>query len=354
MSDSMTPLKRFEIAARVGTPDQVPCMPFLTGHFIAWFNEMEEGDYWADPALKLKAQVSVQERFPEVMLFPGIWPDYSVVIEVSGFGGDPTFPRRASPQLEPFLKTPEQVMALEPADPLKDGLMPKALETLRTMLDHCPKTWIDQYGYLAGSAVVLGPTDVAGLARGYDIFGMDLYKRPEVAHHLMTVATETIIRYLKAQEEIGGKFHRFMVADDSIGFISKRHFVEFSMPYIRRIFDAFPYAIKILHCDANTTHLLDVITDTGMDVFNFDSNMDIALVKQKIGDRICLLGNISPLKVLLEGTPEEVDAECRRLIEHGKPGGGYILTAGSGTARGTPPENIDAMIRACEKYGRYT
>ncbi len=353
MVDKMTPRQRFETAARGGMPDQVPCMPFLTGHFIAWFNQMEEGDYWAEAEPKLAAQLAVQERFPEVMLYPGIWPEYSVVIEASALGGEPTFPRNASPQLEPFLKTPDQVMALEPANPHQAGLMPKALETLRYMLDHCPKTWIDQYGYLAGSAIVLGPTDVAGLSRGYDIFGEDIYKRPEVAHHLMDVATDSIINFLKAQAEIGGRFHRFMVADDSIGFISKRHFVEFSQPYIRRIFDAFPDAIKILHCDANTTHLLDVMADTGMDVFNFDSNMDIALVKQKIGDRICLLGNIAPLTVLLEGSPDEVEAESKRLIDIGKPGGGFIFTAGSGTARGTPADNIEAMIKACQKYGQY-
>jgi len=349
----MDPRQRYETAARLGIPDQVPCVPFLTGHFIAHYNGMVEGDYWADPVLKLKAQLAVQERWPDTMLYPGVWVDYSVAIETSALGAQVRFPRNASPQIEPFLKTPEQVMALEPPDPYKAGLMPKALDTLRYMLDHCPKKWIDAYGYLAGAGGCLGPTDVAGLCRGYDVFAEDIYKRPEVAHRLMAIAAETCIRYLKAQEEIGGQFHRLVVYDDSIGFFSKRHFVAFSQPYIRRIFEAFPYAIKVLHCDANTTHLLDVIADTGMDVFNFDSHMDIALVKQKIGSRVCLLGNISPLGVLLEGTPEEVDAECRRLIEAAKPGGGYILTAGSGTARGTPPENIDAMIKACEKYGRY-
>jgi uroporphyrinogen decarboxylase len=337
----------------MGIPDQVPCLPFVTGHYIAWFNDMPEGDYWSDPVRKLPAQLAVQERFPDVMLYPGIYPDYSVVIEPSAFGGPVTFPRNASPQLEPFLTTPEQVLALEPADPERDGLMPKALDTIRYMLDHCPKKWIDEHAYLAGSANCLGPTDVAGLSRGYGTFGEDLYKRPAVAHHLMAVATETLIRYLHAQEAVGGKLHHVQVADDSIGFISKRHFVEFSLPYLQRIFAEFPYAIKILHCDAKTNHLLDVIADTGMDVFNFDSGMDIGLVKQKVGARVCLLGNIAPLTILLNGTPEEVDAECRRIIEIGKPGGGFMLTMGSGTARGTPAENIDAMIQACAKYGRY-
>ncbi len=353
MTDVMTPLQRFQKAALLGVPDQVPCMPFFTGHFFSWFNNLEEGDYWPDPEVKLKAQLCVQERWPDLTLFPGIFIGYSTVVEPSALGGEAHYPRHASPQLKYFLKEPEDVFALEPADPYRDGLMPQALDTLRYMLDHCPKKWIEQYGYLAGSGAALGPTDVACLCRGYDNFAMDLYKHPDAAHHLMEVATETLIRYYRAQEEIGGKFHRLLVADDAIGFVSQRHFIEFCLPYLKCIFQEFSYAIGILHCDSKTTHLLDVIPDVGMQVFNFDAHMDIATVKEKIGDRVCLLGNMASFTLLREGTPEEVTAECRRLIEPAKPGGGFILSMGSGTARGTPAENIDAMRAACVEYGRY-
>jgi uroporphyrinogen decarboxylase len=352
MTATMTPLQRFEMAASMGVPDQVPLMPFITGHFFSWFNNLEEGDYWPYPEAKLKAQIAVQERWPDLMLFPGIFIDYSTVVEPSALGGEAKYPRNASPQIEPFLKDIDAVFALEPADPYTDGLMPAALDTLRYMLDHCPKKWIDEYRYLAGAGAALGPTDVACLCRGYDTFAMDLYRNPDAAHHLMEVATETLIRYYHAQEEIGGKFHRFLVADDAIGFVSQRHFVEFCLPYLQRIFQEFSYAVGIFHCDAKTTHLLDVIADVGMQVFNFDAHMDIAWVKEKIGDRVCLLGNIAPLTILREGTPEEVKAECKRIVELAKHDGGFILSMGSGTARGTPSENIDAMQAAVAEYGK--
>ncbi len=34
----MTPLERFKVAAKLGIPDQVPVMPFTTGHYIAWLH----------------------------------------------------------------------------------------------------------------------------------------------------------------------------------------------------------------------------------------------------------------------------------------------------------------------------
>lgn len=354
MTAAMTPRQRFETAARMGIPDQVPLMPFFTGHYVSWFAGLTEGDYWPTAAKKLAAYLAVQERWPDLILYPGIYIDLSVAVEPSALGASIHFPENASPQIEHIPITPEAILALEPAHPYRDGLMPKALEIHRYMLDHCPKKWIDEYGYLAGSASCIGPTDVAGLLLSYDTFLKYIYKKPEVIHHLMNVTTETLIRYLHAFEDIGGKLHRFQVADDSLAFLSPKHFVEFSLPYLQRIFKEFSsYAIGILHCDTNATHLLDLIADVGMHVYNFGPEMDIAAVKQKVGEQVCLFGNLNPLDVLLKGTPEQVDTECRRIIEIAKPGGGFILTMGSGTARGTPAENIDAMRAAVASYGRY-
>ena len=353
MATPMTPLERFTMAARMEIPDQVSFVPFITGHFVSWFAGLAEGEYWSAVDAKLKAQLAVQERWPDLMLYPGIFVDYSVAVEPSALGAPVRFPPNASPQVEPFLRTPEDVSRLEPPDPHKAGLMPKALETISYMLEHCPRQWIDRYGYLAGAGASLGPTDIAGLSRGYDKFAEDIYKRPHLVHHLMNIATETVIRYLHAQEEVGGRLKRYQVADDAIGFLSRKHFVEFSLPYLQRIFREFSYAIGILHCDTNTTHLLDVLPDVGMQVFNFDSHMDVVAVKNKIGDRVCLLGNIAPLGVLLTGTAPQVRAECERIVNAAKPGGGFVLTMGSGTARGTPSENIDAVRAAVAEYGTY-
>jgi uroporphyrinogen-III decarboxylase len=59
------------------------------------------------------------------------------------------------------------------------------------------------------------------------------------------------------------------------------------------------------------------------------------------------------LGTMLEGSPEDVDAACKHIIEVAAPGGGLIISTGSGTARGTSTENINAMIAAGQKYGRY-
>jgi len=68
---------------------------------------------------------------------------------------------------------------------------------------------------------------------------------------------------------------------------------------------------------------------------------------------MCLLGNLAPNGVLKEGTPAQVEEACRQLIEKAAPGGGFILGSSGSVARFTPMANLEAMVRACEKYGTY-
>ena len=81
--------------------------------------------------------------------------------------------------------------------------------------------------------------------------------------------------------------------------------------------------------------------------------MDIADVKNRVGDKICLMGNIPPLEVLARGDPETVFEASRQCIMKAKNDFGYILSAGGGVPSAVPFENIDAMVRAVKKYGKY-
>ena len=53
--------------------------------------------------------------------------------------------------------------------------------------------------------------------------------------------------------------------------------------------------------------------------------MDIADLKSKIGDRVCLIGNIDLGYTLTRGTPDEVRVEVRQRIRDCAPGGGDMV-----------------------------
>lgn len=50
------------------------------------------------------------------------------------------------------------------------------------------------------------------------------------------------------------------------------------------------------------------------------------------------------------GTPADVDAEVRKIIEETR-GKGLILSSGCALSGNTRPENVRAMVEAAKKYG---
>jgi uroporphyrinogen-III decarboxylase len=81
--------------------------------------------------------------------------------------------------------------------------------------------------------------------------------------------------------------------------------------------------------------------------------MDIKQVKARYGRKVCLLGNVGLDYTLILGTPEEVDREVKERIAVAGQGGGYIITSANSLPDYCKLENVWAMSRAIQKYGKY-
>ena len=78
-------------------------------------------------------------------------------------------------------------------------------------------------------------------------------------------------------------------------------------------------------------------------IFDSDGQTDIYKVKEILGDRMCITGNVSPA-LLSIGTPDQVYDFCRKQIA--EMGDAYILSGSCTLPPNTKPENIDAMNAA--------
>ena len=76
-------------------------------------------------------------------------------------------------------------------------------------------------------------------------------------------------------------------------------------------------------------------------------------IKLKYGNKLALKGNLHTTDVMLFGTREKVESECKKAIDDAADGGGFILSTGDQTPRDTPEENIFALQRIAETYGKY-
>jgi uroporphyrinogen decarboxylase len=149
---------------------------------------------------------------------------------------------------------------------------------------------------------------------------------------------------------MGDTVEGVFILDDIVGFINEDHYLEFAHPYLKKICDAFPADwVKIYHNDAEVDACLDHLPDCGFNVLNWGKQKDIDEVKDRVGDRMCLMGNVNPLEIGVRGTPDEVYDGTLDVLEMSG-GEGIILSVGGGTSPGMPRENILAMQRALADF----
>ena len=133
-------------------------------------------------------------------------------------------------------------------------------------------------------------------------------------------------------------------------FVGEDDYQQFAHPYLKRICDAFPKDwVKIYHNDADVNNCLKYLPDCGFNVLNWGKQTDIAEVKNIVGDRMCLMGNVNPLEIGVQGTSDEVYKATMDVLEKSQ-GEGIILSLGGGVSPGMPGENIRAMLQALNAY----
>ncbi len=262
--------------------------------------------------------------------------------------------RQFSEQMVPFpmggpIKTPEDLKSYKPPDPIDPfrfiGLI-KLLENFKGeklvgMHVH------DAFSY---------PTYL----RGMDNLLMDLIERSGLVHDLVKLGVEHTKALMKKARILGAEL--FVFGDDYAGntgpLMSPKHFEEFFLPGLREVVayanEIGAYTIK--HTDGNIMPIIEMIVDTGINglhPLDPEAGMNIKEVKEKYGDRICVIGSIDTGKLLSESSPQEVEEEVRKAIVELAPGGGYIISSANSIHAKVRPENYAAMLRAVKKYGNY-
>lgn len=109
------------------------------------------------------------------------------------------------------------------------------------------------------------------------------------------------------------------------------------------------------HGRTDRVPILEVFVEVGFDAFHpiQPQCMDIAEVKKKVGDRICLAGNIDCRHLLVFGTPEEVRQNVEETIEIAAPGGSYIISSSNSVHQDCKVDNYLAMVEAAREFGVY-
>jgi len=195
---------------------------------------------------------------------------------------------------------------------------------------------------------------------GLDRLLLSFLAEPELAMLVLDKVLRCNLRIVQRAIRAGAEV--IILGDDYAGnqgpMMSPAHFRRFLLPRLRQMVDLIHAegARCIKHSDGNLYPILEDIVSAGPDGLNPIepvAGMELKRVKQLVGQRVCLAGNIDCARLLPHGTPEQVRAAVRQAIADAAPGGGYILTSSNSIHSGCRPENFVAMVRAGREFGRY-
>jgi hypothetical protein len=157
-------------------------------------------------------------------------------------------------------------------------------------------------------------------------------------------------------------FDVFFLCDDTAlkntTMINPKYHKELIIPAYKKILKPIIKAGKfaIFHSDGYTEPYFDGLIEAGfhgIEALEPMAGMNLKYLKEKYGDKVCLIGNIDVSQLLPYGTPDEVVEAVKTCIKDAGEGGGYILGPCTDITNSCKLENIFSMIAAAKKYGKY-
>ena len=169
---------------------------------------------------------------------------------------------------------------------------------------------------------------------------------PEVLDLLLDKLATGVRLFLEAQIAAGAD--AVQIFDTWGGFLTPDHYKRFSLDYIFKI-------VSNLHRDGapviifskGANHSLIDIAGVGADVVSVDWTADLAEVRNRIGEKVAIQGNLNPS--YLYASPEQIRREVRSILRKFGNGSGHIFNLGHGIFPDVPVEHARALIRAVKE-----
>jgi len=275
------------------------------------------------------------------------------------------------PDTEPLLRGRKEALRdLAPPDPLRGGLLGRAMEFFDYMQDACPRTEFEGRPVLPPDRIpgegTDGPFTLAYKLRGAAEVCIDLIEDPDYLHELLEFVTENLIRRMKAlrlwrwernpNAPDAGRFQSsWWFADDAIVLLSVDQYRRFVLPCHRRLAAEFSDGSPIsVHLCGDAARFFPVLRDE-LNARSFDTGfpMPFDRVRRELGPDVEVRGGPS-IALLRSGPPAAIRREVARICGSGiMDGGRFVMIAANNLAPCTPVEHVEAMYRACREFGVY-
>ena len=343
--DEMTSKERVDAYFSGKEVDRLPCFVFLN-EMGCHFMNTDIDKYYKDAETMKDVEMYLFNKFNGDSL--GVGLDGKLIAEI--YGGEVVLTKDDVAYIkEAPLKDYKELDNYKMIDPYNDGRMPILLKAIDLLIK-------ESNGVVDVGSGSVGPMTLAASLRGANKIMRDLRKDPENVHKLLEFSLQTSLKYVETVYKEFGIGVSISDPISSCSLIGAKYFKEFSKPYLERYVNGI-YKITGkrpgLHICGETKKIWDDIKELNIGNFSLDNAEDIGELKEAMGDKICIVGNVRPVEAIKFGTVEDVLNESKVCIEKAIDSpNGFVLSPGCNIPIGTKEENIHALVNACRLYAR--
>lgn len=340
----MTPKERVIAYANGEEVDRIPTT-LSAGETVGPLYGINISDYYFSADLMVEVESRLADDFHADNMGVGL----GLRTLVEALGTKLAYPEKSvSYIVKPALESIDDVDNMELINVEKDGRFPLIIESFQRLQE--------KYGQerTFGSGLA-GPFTTAASLVGTENFLKGTVKNKEGIHKLLQYSTDCVI---KCCEDMNRKLGiGFMLSEPMVSknLLSKRQFKELFIPYLNQCVERMSKFQKVpgIHICGNTRDRWQEVVDAGVSSFWVDNCESLKELKELYGDRIAISGNLSPVDILKDGTPEEIGENVKNcILDAADNPMGYQLCPGCTTPVGTSAENMIAFMNAAATYGK--
>jgi uroporphyrinogen decarboxylase len=194
---------------------------------------------------------------------------------------------------------------------------------------------------------------------GFETFSMALFDNPGLIKALNETVGNLVLsmfEYFARSDAVDILWYSDDIAYQGGLLMSPGVLQQYFFPWLKKIGDLARTSNKpfLYHSDGILYDVMEELIDCGVDALHpiEPQAMNLADVKKRFGDRLCLMGHVD-VDLLCRGTREEVREQVRKNIETAAYDGGYCVGSGNSIPDYVNYDNYLALLEAARDFGNH-
>lgn len=352
--------RRLEIARRFEEPDRIPVLINVQGPYYARLFGIPLSLYYRNLKTMLEVQVKGLEWrlnwLKDDLVYVGVNLDWGPIAEGVFFNCEIAMPDERdpwrSPWIIPSVKSLDDIDGLEVPDPREH----KGVKEFYSQLEKLRRLAREHYEGLSvgGMFQIHPPVSAAGSLLGPQRLYTWMLRYPDEMHKLFRKLEEAYVLLQEYYYEVTGSEPGYLALnDDHAGYLSRKLYEKFALPYNSRLYERFGTRYRYLHMDSHMDHITDIIRDVyKVGYVDVGVENDIRVIAREFKGKVVVDGNAN-WRVLLSGNLRLIEQEVEKCVYYAAPGGGYVFDNGGETYAEIPPEMLKYEVEYAKSVGRY-